>query len=82
MIGAIPTAVHKRIDTAASAIFAGLGVDQLCDLDLSYTPPLGSPWDVLQAAAQHWVATKNSDGGDGQPLAYTASRSRSSAGFE
>ncbi|MHB8246823.1 MAG: FAD-dependent oxidoreductase [Acidimicrobiales bacterium] len=82
MIGAISTAVHKRIDTAASAIFAGLAVDQLCDLDLSYTPPLGSPWDVLQAAAQQWVATKNSDGGDGQSLVNTASRSRSSAGFE
>jgi len=56
MVGAISTAVHKRIDTAAAAIFAGLGVNQLCDLDLSYTPPLGSPWDVLQAAAQDWAA--------------------------
>jgi NADPH-dependent 2,4-dienoyl-CoA reductase/sulfur reductase-like enzyme len=82
LVGAIPTAVHKRIDTAATAIFAGLGVDQLCDLDLSYTPPLGSPWDVLQAAAQQWDATKNSDRGDGQPVANMASRSRSSAGFE
>jgi len=54
MVGAIPTAVAKRIDTAATAIFCGLGVDQLGDLDLSYTPPLGSPWDVLQAAAQGW----------------------------
>jgi len=55
MIGAIRTAVHKRIDTAATAIFAGLTLDELSDLDLSYTPPLGSPWDVLQAAAQRWV---------------------------
>ncbi|MBO0694291.1 MAG: FAD-dependent oxidoreductase, partial [Acidimicrobiaceae bacterium] len=57
MIGAIPTAVHKRIDTAATAIFNGLTVDELNDLDLSYTPPLGSPWDVLQAAAQEWART-------------------------
>ena len=56
MVGTIQSAVHKRIDTAATAIYAGLGVDQLSDLDLSYTPPLGSPWDILQAAAQRWVA--------------------------
>jgi NADPH-dependent 2,4-dienoyl-CoA reductase/sulfur reductase-like enzyme len=56
MVGDIPTAVHKRIDTAATAIYAQLGVDQLNDLDLSYTPPLGSPWDALQAASQQWMA--------------------------
>ncbi len=56
MVGTIQSAVHKRIDTAATAIYAGLGVDQLSDLDLSYTPPLGSPWDVLQAAGQRWRA--------------------------
>jgi hypothetical protein len=26
----------------------------LRDLDLSYTPPLGSPWDAVQAATQAW----------------------------
>lgn len=30
-------------------------VDALSDLDLSYTPPLGSPWDAVQVAAQNWV---------------------------
>ena len=30
-------------------------VDGLSDLDLSYTPPLGSPWDAVQIAAQAWV---------------------------
>jgi len=25
------------------------------DLDLSYTPPLGSPWDAVQMGAQAWV---------------------------
>jgi hypothetical protein len=54
-IGPIPTAVHKRIDTAAAAIFNGNTVDQINDLDLSYTPPLGSPWDALQAATQSWA---------------------------
>jgi NADPH-dependent 2,4-dienoyl-CoA reductase/sulfur reductase-like enzyme len=57
MVGAIQSGVHKRIDTAATAIHAGLDVDQLNDLDLSYTPPLGSPWDILQTAAQNWTGT-------------------------
>jgi len=46
--------VAKRIDIAAAAIFAGLSVEELSDLDLSYTPPLGSPWDLVQAGAQAW----------------------------
>jgi hypothetical protein len=29
-------------------------VDGLSDLDLSYTPPFGSPWDAIQLAAQAW----------------------------
>jgi NADPH-dependent 2,4-dienoyl-CoA reductase/sulfur reductase-like enzyme len=57
MVGSRPSAVHKRIDTAATAIHAGMRVDELSDLDLSYTPPLGSPWDVLQVAGQGWSAT-------------------------
>jgi NADPH-dependent 2,4-dienoyl-CoA reductase/sulfur reductase-like enzyme len=47
--------VAKRIDVAATAIFHGMTVDQVSDLDLSYTPPLGSPWDAVQAGAQAWV---------------------------
>ena len=27
---------------------------KLNDLDLSYTPPFGTPWDALQAGAQAW----------------------------
>ena len=30
-------------------------VDAISDLDLSYTPPLGSPWDAIQAGAQAWM---------------------------
>jgi NADPH-dependent 2,4-dienoyl-CoA reductase/sulfur reductase-like enzyme len=48
--------VAKRIDIAATAIHHGLTVDEISDLDLSYTPPLGSPWDAVQLAAQEWVA--------------------------
>jgi hypothetical protein len=32
-------------------------VDAVSDLDLSYTQPLGSPWDAVQMAAQAWVMT-------------------------
>ena len=35
--------VAKRIDIAATAIFHGMTVDAVSDLDLSYTPPLGAP---------------------------------------
>jgi NADPH-dependent 2,4-dienoyl-CoA reductase/sulfur reductase-like enzyme len=47
--------VAKRIDIAATAIFHAMTVDEMSDLDLSYTPPLGSPWDAVQMGAQHWV---------------------------
>lgn len=47
--------VAKRIDIAAAAIFNEMTVDAFSDLDLSYTPPLGSPWEALQIGAQSWV---------------------------
>ena len=48
--------IAKRIDVAAAAVFHGMTVDALSDLDLSYTPPLGSPWDAIQQGAQAWEA--------------------------
>jgi len=56
MVGAASTSVAKRIDVAAAAIAAGLTVSDVADLDLSYTPPLGSPFDPLQVAAGAWSA--------------------------
>ena len=47
--------VAKRVDIAAAAIFHGMTVDDMSELDLSYTPPLGSPWDAIQMGAQAWV---------------------------
>ena len=47
--------VAKRIDIAAAAIFNEMTVDAMSELDLSYTPPLGSPWDAVQMGAQAWV---------------------------
>lgn len=55
MLGAPETLVAKRIDAAAVALHHGASVDDLNDLDLSYSPPLNSPWDPLQSAAQDWV---------------------------
>jgi NADPH-dependent 2,4-dienoyl-CoA reductase/sulfur reductase-like enzyme len=47
--------IAKRIDIAATAIHHGMTIDGLSDLDLSYTPPLGSPWDAVQIGAQAWA---------------------------
>ncbi len=52
--------IAKRIDIAATAIFNTMTIDAISDLDLSYTPPLGSPWDAIQTGAQAWQReTKN-----------------------
>jgi NADPH-dependent 2,4-dienoyl-CoA reductase/sulfur reductase-like enzyme len=47
--------IAKRVDIAAAAIYSGLTMDEVGDLDLSYTPPLGSPWDAVQVGAQAWT---------------------------
>jgi NADPH-dependent 2,4-dienoyl-CoA reductase/sulfur reductase-like enzyme len=47
--------IAKRVDIAATAIFHGMTVDAVSDLDLSYTPPLGSPWDAVQMGTQAWT---------------------------
>jgi NADPH-dependent 2,4-dienoyl-CoA reductase/sulfur reductase-like enzyme len=52
LVGDHRAEVAKRIDIPANALFHHMTVDGLSDLDLSYTPPFGSPWDALQLAAQ------------------------------
>jgi NADPH-dependent 2,4-dienoyl-CoA reductase/sulfur reductase-like enzyme len=47
--------IAKRIDIAATAIFHRMTLDAVSDLDLSYTPPLGSPWEAVQMGAQAWL---------------------------
>jgi hypothetical protein len=42
-------------------------VEDLSELDLSYTPPLSSPWDAVQLAAQQWCRA-NSSAMSRQPL--------------
>ncbi len=55
MFGHRHAEIAKRTDIAATAIFHGMTADAVSDLDLSYTPPLGSPWEAVQMAAQAWV---------------------------
>jgi NADPH-dependent 2,4-dienoyl-CoA reductase/sulfur reductase-like enzyme len=54
MLGTYPAEIAKRIDIFAAALSAGMTIEALNDLDLSYTPPLSSPWDPVQMAAQAW----------------------------
>ena len=55
VIGHYQAEVAKRIDIFATALFHQMTIEDMSDLDLSYTPPLGSPWDAVQIAAQAWV---------------------------
>ncbi len=60
LMGAWGAEVSKRLDLFASALFHEMMVDQISDLDLSYTPPLSSPWDPVQMASQAWCTKVNS----------------------
>jgi NADPH-dependent 2,4-dienoyl-CoA reductase/sulfur reductase-like enzyme len=55
LVGHHDAEVAKRVDIPANALFHHMTVDELSDLDLSYTPPFGSPWDAVQLAAHDWV---------------------------
>jgi hypothetical protein len=54
--------IAKRIDTYATAISYHATVADIVDLDLSYTPPLGSPWDAVQVAATAWERQSSARG--------------------
>lgn len=45
-----PDGVDKRIDVLATAIRAGMSVDDLIDLDLAYSPPYGQAKDAVNLA--------------------------------
>ena len=55
IVGRADAEVAKRVDIFGTAIFCGLKVEDLIDLDLSYSPPFASPWDVGQQAAFAWA---------------------------
>jgi NADPH-dependent 2,4-dienoyl-CoA reductase/sulfur reductase-like enzyme len=56
IVGHWQAEVAKRIDVFATALFHAMSVEGVSDLDLSYTPPMGAPWDAVQEAAQAWMA--------------------------
>jgi NADPH-dependent 2,4-dienoyl-CoA reductase/sulfur reductase-like enzyme len=56
ILGPYGSEISKRIDVFAAALFHGMRVEELLQLDLSYTPPLSSPWDPVQMGAQAWLA--------------------------
>ena len=57
IIGPWGAEIAKRVDVFATALYHEMRVEELNDLDLSYTPPVGAPWDAIQAAAQGWQRT-------------------------
>ncbi len=65
LLGHLGSEIAKRVDIAATAIHNVMTIDEISGLDLSYTPPLGSPWDALQVGAQAWIA-------EAQPSSNTA----------
>lgn len=63
ILGHVSGQVAKRIDTIATAIHHRTTVAGVSDLDLSYTPPLSSPWDPVQIACQAWERARRSRSG-------------------
>ena len=52
ILGNINAEISKRIDIFAAAIYNKMDYKNFNQLDLSYTPPLSSPWDPVQQAVQ------------------------------
>ena len=51
----------KRIDVLATALWNGMTVDEMLNMDLSYAPPFSPVWDpVLIAARKAWQAVEES----------------------
>lgn len=56
ILGSYGAEVAKRVDLFALGLMHSVFVDDLNDWDLSYTPPVSSPFDPVQMAAQAWTA--------------------------
>lgn len=52
ILGSYQAEISKRIDIFATAIYNQMTIEDFSQLDLSYTPPLSSPWDPVQKAVQ------------------------------
>ena len=67
LIGHRSAEIAKRVDIYATALFHDMTVDAISELDLSYTPPLGSPWDAVQIATQAWTRHHHSSTPTSEP---------------
>jgi NADPH-dependent 2,4-dienoyl-CoA reductase/sulfur reductase-like enzyme len=56
----------KRIDTAATALWNRMTVEEMTALDLAYAPPFAPVWDPILVAARQ-AATAVRQAGDGRP---------------
>ena len=52
LVGKYGSEVAKRADVFATAIYNDMTVEAFSDLDLTYSPVVGAPWDAVQAAVQ------------------------------
>ena len=52
LVGKYGSEVAKRAAVFATAIYNGMTVEAFSDLDLTYSPVVGAPWDAVQAAVQ------------------------------
>jgi NADPH-dependent 2,4-dienoyl-CoA reductase/sulfur reductase-like enzyme len=50
----------KRIDVLATAVQAGMTVDEIVDLDLGYAPPFGPVWDPVHLVARRLTSELDS----------------------
>jgi NADPH-dependent 2,4-dienoyl-CoA reductase/sulfur reductase-like enzyme len=64
LVGHFGAEVSKRLDVIALALHHSMPIAELSSVDLSYTPPLSSPWDALQVASQNWVRALDREGAD------------------
>jgi NADPH-dependent 2,4-dienoyl-CoA reductase/sulfur reductase-like enzyme len=76
LVGNWGSEVAKRADIFATALHMGLRVDDLNDLDLSYTPPVSSPWDPVQMAALTWLRPAPPPSATSQALSLLVSTKR------
>jgi NADPH-dependent 2,4-dienoyl-CoA reductase/sulfur reductase-like enzyme len=60
LLGHIDSEISKRVDVFAVALYHEMLIDEMNDLDLSYTP-LSSPWDPVQMAAQAWSKARHQE---------------------
>ena len=52
LVGKYGSEVAKRADVFATVIYNDITVEAFSDLDLTYSPVVGAPWDAVQAAVQ------------------------------